>query len=209
MGNPPFEDVSPVKHGDFSIAMLVYQRVRARVVLKKGAFQSWTRHLLEWTFLWDQPSVDTGHTPRRSPCWVMFSTFVCQQIIPKPRKLHHWKLKMEKTFSYTFRMYFPIGNVGDFPAIRHVSFQGGYLSRSKYSDSSPWCTPARKGNAPHGAEPSSVRLIDEKGLFLEYPPRNLLGGYVQITQKGIFLVYDDMMVSSLNFCWRLFRNFGL
>ena len=43
--------------------------------------------------------------------------------------------------------------------------------------------PARKGNAPHGAEPSSVRLIDEKGLFLEYPPRNLLGGYVQITQR--------------------------
>ena len=27
MGNPPFEDVSPIKDGFFSIAMLVYQRV--------------------------------------------------------------------------------------------------------------------------------------------------------------------------------------
>lgn len=112
------------------------------------------------------------------------------------------------TFSYTFRMYFPIGNVWDFPAIRHVSFQGTYLFRSKCSDSSPWCTPARKGNAPHGAEPSSVRLIDEKGLFLEYPPRNLLGGYVQITQKGIFRIwwYDGIFSQ---FLLENFRNFGL
>ena len=27
MGNPPFEDVFPIKNGGFSIAMLVYQRV--------------------------------------------------------------------------------------------------------------------------------------------------------------------------------------
>ena len=27
MGNPSFEDVSPIKNGGFSIAMLVYQRV--------------------------------------------------------------------------------------------------------------------------------------------------------------------------------------
>ena len=27
MGNPPFEDVSPIKNGVFPIAMLVYQRV--------------------------------------------------------------------------------------------------------------------------------------------------------------------------------------
>jgi len=27
MGNPPFEDVSPIKNGGFPIAILVYQRV--------------------------------------------------------------------------------------------------------------------------------------------------------------------------------------
>ena len=34
MGNPPFEDVSPIQNGGFPIAMLVYQRVLKMIISK-------------------------------------------------------------------------------------------------------------------------------------------------------------------------------
>ena len=35
MENPPFEDIFPIEHGEFSIAMLVYWRVGHEMILRK------------------------------------------------------------------------------------------------------------------------------------------------------------------------------
>ena len=46
MGNPPFEDVSPIEKWWFSIAMLVYQKLSAQK--KKGIWDEFPAELKHW-----------------------------------------------------------------------------------------------------------------------------------------------------------------